>query len=317
MKLRRALIFVAVAAIAGCLVFACIGLVGVGITAGIWNKPIGFGDAVAIIYVEGTILTGRPQSDFASSSDAYSEKIIEYLRNAQRDSSVKAVVLRIDSPGGSVVASREIYDEIMATRKKGKPIVASFGELAASGGYYIAAGVDKIYSHPDTTTGSIGVISVLTNLQGLSEKLGVQMVVIKSGAHKDESYGFRDLTPEERDVWQKMIDEAYGEFVDIVAQGRKMNADQVRKLADGRVYSGNQAKALGLVDELGNLEAAVDAAAKLGNISGTPRKIEYRHVPGFFESIGSSLGQNNPTQELIDAFLIRERGRLMYLYISP
>lgn len=317
MKLRKALIFIAIAAMTGCIVFACIGLASIGMMAGIWNKPIGLGDAIAVIYVEGTILTGSPQSSFSAPADAYSEEIIQYLRDAQRDSSVKAVVLRIDSPGGSVVASREIYDEIMATRKKGKPVVASFGELAASGGYYIAAGTDKIYAHPDTTTGSIGVISVLTNLQGLSEKLGVQMVIIKSGAHKDESYGFRDLTSEEKDIWQKMIDEAYGEFVDIVAQGRKLQVDQVKKLADGRVYSGNQAKALGLVDELGNLEAAVDAATKLGNISGIPRKIEYRHMPGFFESIGVSLGQSNPTQELLDTFLIRQRGRLMYLYVSP
>lgn len=317
MKLRKALLFIGIAAMTGCMVFACIGLVSVGLMANAFNRPIGVGDAVAVIYVEGVILTGRPSSDFSSSADAYSEKIIEYLRDAQRNSSVKAVVLRIDSPGGSVVASREIYDEVMATRKKGKPVVASFAELAASGGYYIAAGADKIYSHPDTTTGSIGVISVLTNLQGLADKLGVQMVVIKSGAHKDESYGFRDLTSEERDIWQKLIDEAYGEFVDIVVQGRQMKIDQVKRLADGRIYSGNQAKALGLVDEIGNLEAAVDTAAKLGNITGTPRKIEYRHTPGFFESIGSSLGQNKATQELLDAFLIRQRGRLMYLYISP
>jgi len=308
------------AAIIGLGLLACVLLVGIAVLTISLVKNVspaaGLGDAVAIIYVEGPIVMGRPEGGYASSGIAYSETIVQYLRAAQKDAAVKAIVLRVESPGGSVVASREIYDEIVATRK-GKPVVASFGEVAASGGYYISAPADKIYAHPATITGSIGVISVLPNLAGLTEKIGVQLIVIKSGPHKDESYGYRDLTPEEREIWQKMIDEAYNDFVDIVAQGRHLDNARVRQLADGRIYTGKQAKEVGLADELGNLDAAVDAAAKLGKISGTPRKIEFRYKPGFFDAFGSAALPNWGTQELADLFALRQWGRVMYLYVAP
>ena len=307
-------------AIIGLGLLACVLLVGIAVlTISLVNNvspAAGSGDAVAIIYVEGPIVMGRPEGGYASSGIAYSETIVPYLRAAQKDAAVKAIVLRVESPGGSVVASREIYDEIVATRK-GKPVVASFGEVAASGGYYISAPADKIYAHPATITGSIGVISVLPNLAGLTEKIGVQLIVIKSGPHKDESYGYRDLTPEEREIWQKMIDEAYNDFVDIVAQGRHLDSARVRQLADGRIYTGKQAKEVGLADELGNLDAAVDAAAKLGKISGTPRKIEFRYKPGFFDAFGSAALPNWGTKELADLFALRQWGRVMYLYVAP
>ena len=308
-------------AIVGLGLLACVLLVGIAVlTISIVNNvspAAGLGDAVAIIYVEGPIVMGRPELGYSTSGIAYSETIVQYLRAAQKDSSVKAIVLRVDSPGGSVVASREIYDEIVATRNKGKPVIASFGEVAASGGYYISAPADKIYAHPATITGSIGVISVLPNLAGLTEKIGVQMIVIKSGPHKDESYGYRDLTPEEREIWQKMIDEAYNDFVDIVAQGRHMDNARVTQLADGRIYTGKQAKEVGFADELGNLDAAVDAAAKLGKISGTPRKIEFRYKPGFFDAFASAALPNWGTKELADLFALRQWGRVMYLYVAP
>ena len=307
-------------AIIGLGLLACILLVGIAVLTISLVKNVspaaGLGDAVAIIYVEGPIVMGRPEGGYSSSGIAYSETIVQYLRAAQKDAAVKAIVLRVESPGGSVVASREIYDEIVATRK-GKPVVASFGEVAASGGYYISAPADKIYAHPATITGSIGVISVLPNLAGLTEKIGVQLIVIKSGPHKDESYGYRDLTPEEREIWQKMIDEAYNDFVDIVAQGRHLDNARVRQLADGRIYTGKQAKEVGLADELGNLDAAVDAAAKLGKISGAPRKIEFRYKPGFFDAFGSAALPNWGTKELADLFALRQWGRVMYLYVAP
>jgi protease-4 len=298
---------------------ACALLIGIGILviriAG--AAPGGLGDAVAIVYVEGPIVTGKPESEFSSNGIAYSETLVKNLREAQENSSVKAIVLRVDSPGGSVVASREIYDAVMATRAKGKPVVASFGEVAASGGYYISAGADKIYAHPATITGSIGVISVFPNIAGLTEKIGVQMIVIKSGPHKDESYGYRDLSPEERAIWQAMIDEIYGDFVSVVAQGRQLDSARVRQLADGRIYTGKQAKDVGLADELGNLDAAVDAAAKLGNISGAPRRIEFRNQPGILSALGSSFTPNWGTKELADLFALKQWGRVMYLYVAP
>lgn len=300
-------------------VLACALLIGIGVlVARLAGAPTAsLGDAVAIVYVEGPIVTGKPESEFSSSGAAYSETIVKYLRDAQENSSVKAIVLRVESPGGSVVASREIYDAVMAARAKGKPVVASFGEVAASGGYYISAGADKIYAHPATLTGSIGVISIFPNLEGLTEKIGVKMVVIKSGPHKDHSSGYRDLTPEERATWQTIIDEIYGDFVGIVTQGRQLDEARVKKLADGRVYTGKQAKEAGLVDELGNLDAAVDAAAKLGNISGTPRRIEFRREPGFFDALMFSAIPNWGARELADLFALKQWGRVMYLYVAP
>ncbi len=317
MKSRGLLFVTGVLVISACCALACIGIFGLAALTAIENNPLEIGDAVGVIYVEGPIVMGAPLSDFSAADAAYSETIIEYLRKAQKDSAVKAIVLRVESPGGSVVASQEIYDEVMATQKKGKPVIASFGEISASGGYYISAGADKIYVHPATITGSIGVISVLTNIEGLTDKLGVKMVVIKSGPHKDESYGFRDLSPEERVNWQKQIDEAYEDFVSIVAAGRKLDKDKVKKLADGSVYSGKQAKELGLADEIGNLEAAVAAAGKAGNIPGKPRTIKYRPTQGLFGSLSSAVGQNLGTKNLLDLFSARQMGRLMYLYVAP
>ncbi len=292
-------------------------LIGIGVLVArlVENASSGFGDAIAIIYVEGPIVTGR--SGRSSSNAAYSETIVQHLRDAQNNASVKAIVLRVDSPGGSVVASREIYDAVMAARAKGKPVVASFGEIAASGGYYISAGADKIYTHPGTLTGSIGVISVFPSLEGLTDKIGVKVTVVKSGPHKDESHGYRDLSPEERAIWQAMIDEIYGDFVDVVAQGRRLDSTRVKELADGRVYTGKQAKELGLADELGNLDAAVDAAAKLGHISGTPRRIEFRYQPSLWSGLAYSAIPNWGTRELADLFAFDQWGRVMYLYIAP
>ena len=314
MKSRGLVVALIVLGLIACASLACIGIVAIRLTT---DSTAGFGDAVAIIYVEGPIVMGKPESDFGSTGIAYSEEIVKYLRDAAKDSAVKAIVLRVESPGGSGVASREIYDEIIATRSTGKPIVASFGEVAASGGYYISAAAHKIYAHPGTITGSIGVISVLPNLEGLTEKIGVKMVVVKSGLHKDESYGYRDLTPEEREIWQKMIDEAYTDFVDIVAQGRHLDVEHVKQLADGRIYTGKQAKEVGLVDELGNLDAAVDAAAKMAKISGTPRRIEFRRTSGFLNAFGSSVVPNWGTKELADLFALKQWGRVMYLYVAP
>ncbi len=313
---RRALIIVVIAS----MLFTCVLLAGAGILVArlvTVPKPLLLGEAVAIVYVEGPIVAGKPSSEFAVSDAAYSETIVKHLRSAQTNPAVKAVVLRVASPGGSVVAAREIYDAVMEIRARGTSVVASFGEVAASGGYYVAAGADKIYAHPATLTGSIGVLAIFPNLEGLTEKIGVKMIVIKSGPSKDHSAGYRDLTVAERATWQTMIDEIYGDFVNVVAQGRRLDEERVRQLADGRVYTGKQAKQVGLVDELGNLDAAVDAAAKLGKISGTPRRIEFRQTPGLFGGLASALSPEWGARELVDLFALKQWGRVLYLYVAP
>ncbi len=272
------------------------------------------GDAVAIVRVEGVILSGSPPVSPFGDSGAYSDQIVEHLERAQEDSSVKAIVLRVNSPGGSVVASDEIYQQML---KVEKPIVVSMGEVAASGGYYISAPADVIMANPATLTGSIGVITQVTNLEELMEKIGVEVVVIKSGLHKDEGSPFREMTEEEKTIWQAIIDEAYGQFMAIVAEGRGLSKEKVREIADGRVYTGKQAMELGLVDELGNLPEAIDQAAELGGIEGEPRLVEYHRPPTLFETFFGSLV--SPFQPFDLARLLDLEGRpsLQYLYLEP
>ncbi len=221
------------------------------------------GERVAVVRIEGVIVDSR---------DA-----IEELRKFRENPSVKAIVLRIDSPGGGVVPSQEIYSEVLKTRTDGKvKVVTSMGNLAASGGYYIAAATDKIVANPGTLTGSIGVIMELANVQGLMEKVGVQSVVIKSGKHKDLASPFRTMSVEDRAILQTVLDDVHDQFIQAVAAGRAMKMDQVRDLADGRIFTGRQARTAKLVDELGDLQDAIKLAGKMGGITGEPRVVETR-----------------------------------------
>ncbi len=221
------------------------------------------GESVAVVRIEGVIVDSR---------DA-----IEELRKFREHPGVKAIVLRIDSPGGGVVASQEIYSEVLKTRTDGKvKVVASMGNLAASGGYYIAAATDKIVANPGTLTGSIGVIMELANVRGLMEKVGVQSVVIKSGKHKDLASPFRTMSAEDRALLQGVLDDVHDQFIQAVAAGRAMKVNQVRDLADGRVFTGRQARTARLVDELGDLQDAIKLAGKMGGIAGEPRVVETR-----------------------------------------
>ena len=217
-----------------------------------------FGEKVAVIEVKGVIANVR--------------ETIENLAEFSGDESVKAVVLRIESPGGGVSSSQELYKEIGRTAKK-KPVVASMGSVAASGGYYIAAAAQKIYANPGTITGSIGVILQFTNFEELFRKIGFRMEIVKSGVYKDVGNPSREMTPEERAYLQEMIDNVHQQFVRDVAQGRGMQVEKVQEVADGRIFTGEQAKELGLVDELGNLKDAIDAAAKMAAIEGEPKVI--------------------------------------------
>jgi protease IV len=204
-----------------------------------------------------------------------SGRVVDELKKYRDNTGIKAILLRIDSPGGGVVPSQEIYEEVKKIRDEGvKKVVVSMGSVAASGGYYIASASDKIVANPGTMTGSIGVIMELANVQGLAEKVGVKSVVIKSGAVKDMGSPFRDMKPEERQIFQDLLDDVHDQFIQAVAEGRGMAGEDVRKIADGRVFTGREAKDMGLVDDLGNLQDAIRLAADLSGIEGEPRVVE-------------------------------------------
>jgi protease-4 len=216
------------------------------------------GEGVGVVEVKGMITE--------------SKDTIKQLRDFEENEKIKAVVLRIDSPGGVVGPTQEIYEEIGKLTAK-KKVVVSMGSVAASGGYYIAAPANMIFANPGTLTGSIGVIMELSNIEGLLGKIGLKSYVLKSGKFKDTGSPVRKMTKEDKEVLQSVIDSMYGQFVKAVATGRKLPVEQVRKLADGRVYSGEQALRLKLVDRLGNLQDAVDEAAKLAGIKGEPEVV--------------------------------------------
>jgi len=299
-------------AVSGILLWGCVALCVVLTFASRPTETVG--DSVAVIRVEGTIVSGRSERPWSTDTYVYSENIAEYLKQVEENPRVEAIVLRIDSPGGSVVGSDEIYQALLVIEK---PLVVSMGELAASGGYYIACAADRILANPGTLTGSIGVISMVPNVEELMEKIGVEVLVLKSGALKDEGSAFREMTEEEREVWQRIIDEAYDQFVGIVADGRDLPSEAVRELADGRVYTGQQALELGLVDELGNLSEAIDVAAEIGGIVDEPRIIEYPAAPSLMEIIFGSLSAPTSLPSLNQFLDIERRFSIHYLYVEP
>ena len=261
------------------LILGAIILVSLGIVAmvgpGLKQKnSAGADKKIAVIYIEGVILGGRGHSSLLSENGG-TDAVIKQLHAARDDDSVRAVILRINSPGGSAPASQEVGDEVKKLRASGKKVVASMGDIAASGGYWIAACSEKIYANPATLTGSIGVYVPYTNWEELFNKLGVHQEKIKSGPHKDILSPDRAMTPEERALIQDMVDDLYQQFVTVVAEGRNMDEETVRQLADGRIYTGRQAHDLGLVDEFGNLYDAIDGVAKMVGITGKPEVIEY------------------------------------------
>jgi protease-4 len=303
-----------VAVLIGLPALACLCSVGVGLSMlrGDGTPSLATGDAVAVIFAEGAIASGSAGSTSASAA-VTPQRIKADLRRAESDASVKAVVIRVNSPGGSVVASNEIYKAIKDFKK---PVVFSFGETAASGGYYIACAGKWIVANPDTLTGSIGVITELPNTDELLKKIGVQIVVIKSGTNKDLGSPFRPMTDDEKKIFQTVIDEAYSGFVKIVAEGRNLPEDQVRQIGDGRVYTGRQAKELGLVDQLGYLEDAIDKAGELGGIKGKPRVVEYVPRPTLFELL-TSASSRAPGISLEQILGLDAMPRLQYRFVGP
>ncbi|MBU0703345.1 MAG: signal peptide peptidase SppA [Chloroflexi bacterium] len=246
------------------------------------TMPMVTGDAVAVIRLDGAITSGP--LDYFTTTGITPDRTNDLLEQAAANPSVKAVVLRVNSPGGSAVASDEIYHALLDFEK---PVVVWMGEMAASGGYYISCAGDHIFAHPDTLTGSIGVISQFINAEDLLDEVGVDVVVITSGPRKDMGSLFREMTEEEQALWQTVTDEIYDSFVGIVAQARDLDEETVRELADGRVYTGRQALELGLVDEVGALDDAIAKAAELGGIQGEPQVIELEFIPSFFDTLYS------------------------------
>lgn len=218
-------------------------------------------EGVAIVRVEGPIL------------DSF--QTVQELKTFAEDPLVKAIVVRIDSPGGGVAPSQEIYNAVKRVRReKNKTVIASMGTVAASGGYYIAVATDRILANPGTLTGSIGVIMQLANFQDLLQKIGVKNIVIKSGKFKDIGSPFRPMREEDRQVLQLVMDDVHRQFIDAVAEGRSLDLAEVEQLADGRVFTGQQAKSILLIDEIGDLHDAIKLAGELGGIEGEPRVME-------------------------------------------
>jgi len=231
-------------------------LIGLGI--GVFTKgDDGFGgkDKVAVLTIENVIFDSR--------------EYLESINSIKKDSSIKAIVLRINSPGGAVGPAQEIYSEILAI-KKNKPVVASLGTVAASGGYYVACAADKILSNPGTITGSIGVIAQFINYKELMNWAKLDVEVLKSGSFKDTGSPIRELKPEERKYLQSLIDNVHSQFKKAVSDSRNIEPQKIDAIADGRIYTGEQAKELSLVDELGTLNDAIKLAGTMGGIKDEP-----------------------------------------------
>ena len=211
-------------------------------------------------------------------------KIIESFKTA-KDMGIKTIVLRVNSPGGTVGASQEIYREIKKFREDGFKIIVSLGDVAASGGIYVAAAGDKIVSNPGTVTGSIGVIIKSSVIKDLYQKIGVDHQVVKSGPYKDILSQSRFFTDEEKQILQEMIDDTYGQFIRVIAENRNLDVEEVKKFADGRIFTGVQAKEYGLVDKIGSLSDAVDLAAEMAEIKGEPHVVEITPKKSFMQKL--------------------------------
>ena len=257
---------------------------------------------VAVIYVQGTMITGNLPGGFGY---ATSEEISKSIQDAADDKNVKAIVLRINSPGGTPAAAQEIVSEVKKAQEH-KPVVVSMGDVAASAAYYISAPADHIIANPDTMTGSIGVIWIFENSSEYFDKEGVDFYVAKSGDFKDMGANWRGLTDDEKQYSEEVVLEVFDRFVDEIADGRGLSRSEVKDMADGRIYTGSRAVELGLVDETGNLYDAIDVAAELGGIEGKPT-VSYKNKPSLSRILfGSTEGTDDRSESLV-----------RYLYESP
>ena len=278
----------------------------------------GTGAAKVVMVDLSGLISSQDQGGLLAESPNMVARIKEELTKAAEDEKVKAVVLRINSPGGTVSASDILYHEVKAFKEKRKvPVVASIVDVGASGGYYIAAASDKILAHPASVTGSVGVIMMTVNAQGLLEKIGVQTTAVTSGPQKDMGSPFRPMTPEERAIFQSVIDSFYTRFLTVVKDGRpNLSAEQVRKLADGRIYSGEQAMANGLVDGVGYLDDAIESAKQAAGLT-EARVIVYRRPGEYRNNIYSAwmTGGGMPSLPSLDLLAMVRGGTPQFMYL--
>ncbi|MFJ7511341.1 signal peptide peptidase SppA [Peribacillus simplex] len=275
-----------------------------------------YSNVIAVFDVEGTIQdTG--EASLLSSATYNHRAFMDKLKMAEENDDIKGIILRVNSPGGGVVESAEIYDKILDIKKVKKPVYVSMGSMAASGGYYISAPADKIYASPETMTGSLGVIMHGYNYEKLAEKYGVEFETIKSGPHKDIMSPTREMTGEEREILQNMINNSYDQFVKVIADGRGMTEKEVREIADGRIYDGRQAKENHLIDDFGHLDDVI-AAMKTDIGKEDAQVIRYTDEAGFGSlfSMGAQkmLGNDVETAVLTKILSSSNSPRLMYLY---
>jgi len=242
-----------------------------------------------------------------------SEEIVRQFKKYRENKSIRAIVFRVESPGGGVAASQEIYEEVKKTRDAGRPIVVSMGSVAASGGYYVSCAATRIVANPGTLTGSIGVISHFLNFEPLMKKIGVEETTMKTGKFKDIGSPFRKTTEEDKRYFHMVLSDVYDQFVDAIVEERGLEREQVLKYADGRVFTGRQAMEYGFVDTLGTMEDAVSIAAELGGVHGKPNIVKEKKRKAFFERlIGDAAAE---ATKIGQDFL--QQPVLQYRFISP
>lgn len=274
-------------------------------------------DKILLIDLSGIISQEGKEGVFRAEPSMVSS-IKEQLEKASKDEKIKGIILRIDSPGGEVTASDIIYHELITFKQKtGKKIIASIMDLGASGAYYIAMGADKVVSHPTSIVGSIGVVMVSLNVEGLFQKIGIGNVIIKSGDKKDMGSPFRPMSQEERELFQNILDSMHDKFIKVVSQGRNLKYDDVKKLADGRIYTASQAKEVGLIDKIGYLDEAIELAKEEIGIKEAKVVIYYRQGK-YKNNIYSKIERGDTNINLINLELssfVKKEPSFMYLWI--
>jgi len=258
-----------------------------------WKSPSG---EIALVRIQGMLMD--------------SQNIVRQLSDYRHNPGVRGILLRIDSPGGAVAPAQEIYSEIMKLRADHKTVYASMGTVAASGGYYIACAADYVLANPGTLTGSIAAVMVFSNIEELTNKIGVKPVIIKSGKYKDVGSPLRAMNPEERKLLQNVVDDVHQQFVQAVAKGRGLSVSEVKEIADGRIMTGQQALKLKLIDEIGGLEKTLELLAKKIGVEGRPRVIEEKEKTPFFDW----LLQSSLSSRLIETLMPASLPRLQYIW---
>lgn len=278
---------------AGLIALIILAALGSALVPDRWKSPSG---EIALVQVHGMLMD--------------SQDIVQQLSDHRYNPQVRGIVLRIDSPGGAVAPAQEIYNEIMKLRANHKTVYASMGTVAASGGYYIACAADYVLANPGTLTGSISAVMAFNNIEELTKKVGVKASVIKSGKFKDVGSPLRAMSPEEQKLLQNVVDDVHQQFVEAIVKGRNLPVADVRKIADGRIMTGQQALELKLVDEMGGLEKTIELLAKKIGVEGRPKVIEQKEKIPFLDW----LLQGSLSRGLAQTLMPSPSPRLQYLW---